>query len=158
MDTYKLISIPNIGFGTYQLRNVDAYNMVLAAIKKGYRHIDTAKLYGNELDIGRAIKDSKINRGEIFVTTKVWITEIIGGPEKIIKSIKNSLIKLNLDYIDLVLLHAPIPDKLITSWQTMEDIYFGNIPLLKDKIRNIGVSNYNIQHLELILMRCHLLS
>lgn len=144
--------LPYLGLGTYRLKNNIAYNITLEALKNGYRHIDTAKLYNNENEIGRAIKDSNINRKEIFITTKVWIKDIEN--DNIIDAILTSLEKLQTDYIDMVLLHAPLDDKITTSWNTMENIYLGNVDILKNKVRFIGVSNYDINHLEKIINKC----
>ena len=148
------MEIPFIGIGTFRLKGDVVYDITLSALKNGYNHIDTAKLYGNEREIGRAIKNSTIDRSKIFITTKIWIDDILKGNQRIIKSICNSLQKLDVDYIDLVLLHAPIQEKLIESWKTLENIYLGQILELKNKVRYIGVSNYNICHLNTILQQC----
>lgn len=105
--TYQLITgdkIPAIGLGTWQATDEEVYNSVLHALKTGYRHIDTAAAYGNEEPIGRAIKDSGIDRKEIFVTTKLVSTQ----HNDVEKSIKASLKKLQLDYVDLYLIHWPV--------------------------------------------------
>ena len=104
------MEIPSIGFGTFRLKGNDAYQMVLRALQNGYRHIDTAKLYGNEQDVGRAIKDSGVKREEIFITTKIWKDDL-KNENRMIKSVKNSLRKLGVDYLDLVLLHT-YPDEI----------------------------------------------
>lgn len=106
-NTYQLITgatIPALALGTWQATDEEVYNSVLHALKTGYRHIDTATAYGNEVPIGRAIKDSGIAREEIFVTTKLWSTDH-NDPEK---AIKTSLNKLKLDYVDLYLIHWPV--------------------------------------------------
>jgi len=95
------MEIPSIGFGTFRLKGNDAYQMVLRALQNGYRHIDTAKLYGNEQDVGRAIKDSGVKREEIFITTKIWKDDL-KNENRMIKSVKNSLRKLGVDYLDPV--------------------------------------------------------
>lgn len=149
------MDIPSIGFGTFRLKGDDAYNMTLHALQNGYNHIDTAKLYGNEEQLGRAISDSNIDRTKIFITTKVWRDDM-KNPNKIIKSILRSLRKLQVDYLDLVLLHAPPRDNhiLISSWKTMESIVNNEIDLLKDRVRNIGVSNYDCDALKLLRLNC----
>lgn len=96
--------IPGIGFGTWQSTEEEAYNAVLWAIKAGYKHIDTACVYGNEHIVGKAIADSGIPRNELFVTTKLWATSS-QNPEK---ALKESLAKLGLDYVDLYLIHWPV--------------------------------------------------
>lgn len=144
------MDIPEIGFGTYKLLD-DTYQMVLNSLKHGYRHVDTAFIYKNEEAVGKAIKDSGIKREDIFLTTKVWIKDIVKGRQGIINGVKRSLKRLDTDYIDLILLHAPIEDRLVESWQTMEDIKKGLINDLENKVRHIGVSNYKIRDLEVIM-------
>lgn len=108
------MEIPSIGFGTFKLKGDDAYQMTLSALKHGYRHIDTAKLYGNEREIGRAIKDSGIDRKEIFITTKIWRDDL-KNEHHMTKSVKNSLMKLDVDYIDLVIIHAPPSENYVST-------------------------------------------
>lgn len=140
------VKIPVIGFGTWQIPAGDvAYNSVMSALKYGYRHIDTAMAYKNEESVGQAIKDSNINRKEIFVTTK--LPAAIKGYQETLDSFEQSLKNLGLDYVDLYLIHAPKPwgldvdameymDKNIETWKAFEKLY-------KDKkIRSIGVSNF----------------
>ena len=99
-------TIPQVGLGTWRLEKEECYETVLNALKIGYRHIDTAEIYFNQKEIGRAIKDSGINREEIFITTKVWPNNY--KKEKIRKSVEKSLEQLSTDYIDLVLLHKNV--------------------------------------------------
>jgi diketogulonate reductase-like aldo/keto reductase len=149
--------IPKIGLGTYCLKGIDAYNMTLAALNHNYRHIDTAKLYRNEKEIGRAIKDSGIPRREIFITTKIWIDDIEKGRSKIIQSVMKSLKNLDTDYIDLVLLHAPPhDDKIAETWKVLEDIYNKSVVGLENKVKHIGVSNYDVHHLQILLDNCRI--
>ena len=102
------VKIPAIGFGTWQIPDgPEAYNATLAALKAGYRHIDTAMVYGNEKSVGRAIKDSGINREEIFVTTK--LSAMIKGYDEALAEFEKSLANLGLDYIDLYLIHNVKP-------------------------------------------------
>lgn len=140
----------SIGLGTYKLDKETAYLITKKALELGYRHIDTAALYKTEEPIGRAIKDSDVDRSEIFITTKVWIRDII--KDKIVKSVKRSLKLLQTDTIDLLLLHAPIRDKLEESWKEMEKIFFGEVEGVH--VRHIGVSNYTIEDLERIDSFC----
>lgn len=141
------VKMPLLGLGTYKSEGQEAYNATLAAIQAGYRLIDTARLYGNEELIGRAIIDSKINRSELFITTKVWTTDF--GYEKTKTAVLDSLKKLQLDYIDLVLLHWPKSDDLNSeSWRALEDLYIQGV------IRAIGVSNYLVHHLEHLWPKC----
>ena len=154
-DTFTLangIKIPVIGFGTWQTPDGDvAYQSVLDALKAGYRHIDTAAAYGNEASVGRAIKDSGIPREELFVTSKLWNDSHSYEAAKI--ALDKSLDLLGLDYLDLYLIHWPNPlinrrdwDKAnAEAWRYMEDAY------TEGKIRAIGVSNFQIEHLEALL-------
>ncbi len=146
---YNGVEIPMVGFGTWQVENgQEAYNSVLCALENGYRHIDTASAYGNEESVGKAIKDSKIPRDELFITTKLW--NDVRGYDETIKAINESLEKLGLDYLDLYLIHWPNPvkhrDNYIKmnqeSWRAMEDMY------KQGKIRAIGISNFLVHHIE----------
>ncbi len=154
-ETYKLLSgydIPKIGFGTWQAEPLDAYNSTLMALKNGYRHIDTALAYQNEVEIGKAIKDSKIDRKELFITTK--LPAQYKTYDEAIKYFNISLKNLGLDYIDLYLIHAPWP------WQEVgKDCKEGNIEVWKafidlkkqGLVRSIGVSNFRENDLENII-------
>ena len=128
--------IPAIGFGVFMIPNDGpTYEAVLAALKAGYRHIDTAAAYMNEQDVGRAIRDSGIPREEIFVTTKLWPQDYAAAdaPAGIELSLKN----LGLDYIDLMLLHQPY-GPVDEAWAALEEAQAAG------KIRSIGVSNMNV--------------
>lgn len=154
-DTYKLnngVEIPVIGFGTWQTPNGQvAEESVLAALNSGYRHLDTAAAYGNEESVGAAIKKSGINRHELFVTTKLWNSD--HGYQNTKKAIDTSLEKLDLDYLDLYLIHWPNPAAMrdnwaelnAESWQAMEEA------VQAGKIRAIGVSNFRKHHLDELL-------
>lgn len=144
------VKIPKIAFGTWQIPDGDvAYNSTLAAIKMGYRHIDTARAYENEKSIGRAIKDSKVKREDLFITTKLPADS--KGYDITIQKFNESLANLGLDYIDLYLIHAPWPwsnvgadcrRENIECWKAMIDLYN------KGLIRAIGVSNFRVDDLE----------
>lgn len=113
---------------------------VKSAIELGYRHIDTASFYGNEEGVGKAIKESDIPREDLFITTKVWNDE--QGYENTLEAFDRSLNKLGLDYIDLYLIHWPVPGKFTDTWKALEKLY-------KDgKVKAIGVSNFLPHHLE----------
>lgn len=139
------VRIPKIGFGTWQIKNgEDAYIATLNALKIGYRHIDTAYAYGNEESIARAIKDSKIKREELFITTKLPAN--IKNYEETLEYFNRSIKALGLDYIDLYLIHAPWPwtdvgndysAGNVAAWKAMIKLYE------EKKIRAIGVSNFN---------------
>lgn len=128
------IKMPKVGFGVYQIKDQEQCKQaVLDAIDAGYRLIDTAQSYGNEEAVGKAIKETSIPRNELFITTKVWVSNY--GYEKAKASIEESLKKMQLDYIDLVLLHQPFND-YYGAYKALEDLY-------KDgKIKAIGVSNF----------------
>lgn len=128
------IKMPKVGFGVYQIKDQEQCKQaVLDAIDAGYRLIDTAQSYGNEEAVGKAIKETSISRNELFITTKVWVSNY--GYEKAKASIEESLKKMQLDYIDLVLLHQPFND-YYGAYKALEDLY-------KDgKIKAIGVSNF----------------
>lgn|SRR5699024_653299 len=137
MQTVKLangVQMPILGFGVYQIEDLDECECVVGeALEVGYRSIDTAQAYYNEEAVGRAIAKSEIPREEIFLTTKVWITN--AGYEKAKASIDESLEKLQTDYLDLVLIHQPFNDYYGT-YRAMEEYYKAG------KIRAIGVSNF----------------
>ncbi len=148
------VSILVLGFGTWKAENGEvAYQAVLDALKAGYRHIDTAAIYKNEESVGRAIRDSGIPRQEIFVTTKLWNTN--HSYEEARQAFEQSMEKLELDYLDLYLIHWPNPKPLRENdawktrnaevWRAMEDLY------QEGKIRAIGVSNFLPKHLDVLL-------
>lgn len=128
------VKMPILGYGVYQIENLkECERCVLDAIEIGYRSIDTAEIYGNEEAVGRAIKKCNVPREEFFITTKVWISN--AGYEKAKTSIEKSLKKLQLEYLDLVLIHQPFNDYYGT-YKAMEEMY------KRGKIRAIGVSNF----------------
>lgn len=127
------IKMPVLGYGVYQVTNEECEKCVLDAISVGYRSIDTAQAYGNEEAVGNAVKKCEVPRDQLFLTTKVWITN--GGYEKAKASLKESLKKLQSDYIDLVLIHQPFNDYYGT-YRAMEEAY------KEGWIRAIGVSNF----------------
>ena len=127
------IKMPKLGYGVYQLSNEECERCVLDAISTGYRSIDTAQSYGNEEAVGNAINKCGVPREELFITTKVWITN--GGYEKAKESLEESLRKLQTEYIDLCLIHQPFNDYYGT-YRAMEEAYKAG------KARAIGVSNF----------------
>ena len=146
------VAIPKIGLGTWQSSPEDCYNATLSALKAGYRHIDTALAYGNESEVGRAIRDSKIDRKEIFVTTK--LPAQYKSYDEAIKYFNESLTNLGLDYIDLYLIHAPWPWSEVGKDCEKENIevWKAFIDLKKQgKVRSIGVSNFRVNNLENII-------
>ena len=137
MQTVKLnngVEIPILGFGVFQITDpAECERSVVDAIETGYRHIDTAASYQNEEAVGRGIKKSGVAREELFITTKLWIQG--NGYEGTIKAFERSLKRLQLDYIDLYLIHQPFGD-VYGEWRAMEQLYQQN------KIRAIGLSNF----------------
>lgn len=150
---YNGVEIPTPGFGTWQIKSGDAtYNAVSSALKTGYRHIDTANAYGNEESVGKAVRDSGIDRAEIFITSK--LPGEVKTYEGALQSFEDSYEKLGLDYFDLYLIHAPWP------WhQAYEDFSKENVEVWKamvkiyktGKVKAIGVSNFEVTDLKVIL-------
>lgn len=141
MKTFKLnngVEIPVLGFGVFQIPQEQTKQAVLDAIEVGYRHFDTAQSYFNEEEVGDAIAETIIPRENLFITTKVWLSNY--GYENTKTSIKISLEKMKLDYLDLVLLHQPFGD-VFGSYKALVDLQ------KEGKIRAIGVSNFNELHL-----------
>ncbi|MDO4996721.1 MAG: aldo/keto reductase [Bacilli bacterium] len=132
-------TIPEIGFGVYMINDRDKCKQIVQeAIKLGYRHFDTAQYYKNERAVGDAIRESGIDRSEFFVTTKIWISDY--GYDKCKQAVEDSLKRLNIEYIDLVLLHQRYND-YIGAWKALEDAQ------KEGKIKSIGVSNFRIEEL-----------
>ena len=138
MQTVKLnngVEIPILGFGVFQITDpAECERCVVDAIQAGYSHIDTAASYQNEEAVGRGIKQSGVAREKLFITTKLWIQR--NGYEGTIRAFENSLKRLQLDYIDLYLIHQPFGD-VYGEWRAMEELY------QQGKVRAIGVSNFH---------------
>lgn len=135
------VKMPWFGLGVYKVQEgEEALQSVKAAIKAGYRSIDTAALYQNEESVGRAIKESGVPREELFITTKVWNTD--QRNDSVLEAFETSLQKLGLDYVDLYLVHWPVKEKYKQTWKILEKIY------KEGRARAIGVSNFTIHHLE----------
>lgn len=139
------MNIPQFGFGTYKISQEDAYDAVRSALEIGYRHIDTAQMYGNEAEVGKAIADSGIDRSEIFLTTK--LDNPNHEPQAARDSFALSLEKLEVDYVDLFLIHWPMAKTTdyVETWRTLIEF--------KDdgRAKNIGVSNFQPDHLHAII-------
>jgi diketogulonate reductase-like aldo/keto reductase len=143
------VSIPRVGLGTWQIKDeATCIETVEIALKDGYRHFDTAQIYGNEQFVGRALKDSGLKREELFLTTKIWTLNFLSS--RLISSFDSSLVKLETDYVDLLLLHFPVPKLRHKAWEKMEEIYDSG------KAKSIGVSNYTVKHLERLLRDCRI--
>lgn len=149
------VTIPKLGFGTWQIPNEDAYNAVTMALKNGYTHIDTALAYRNEENVGKAVKDFGISREDVFITSK--LPAQIKGYDVTIRAFDETLANLGVDYLDLYLIHAPWPwDEIgkdctegnIQSWKAMEKLY------TEGKVRAIGVSNFSISDIQALLDTC----
>ena len=138
-------SIPQIGLGTWPLDDDEVAPAVVTAIEAGYRHIDTAYRYGNERGVGRGIRDSGVPREELFITTK--LDGEFQGEDRAIAGLDESLRRLGLDYVDLLLIHWPLPrrDQYISTWKTFERL------VAAGKARSIGVSNFKPAHLDRLL-------
>lgn len=149
------VEIPYIGFGTWQIPNDEAYDAVTAALKNGYRHIDTAMSYRNEKEVGRAIREFDVPREEIFLTSKLRAS--IKDYDAVLEAFDKSITDLGVEYIDLWLIHAPWPwDEKgadytkgnIQAWKAMEKLYNDG------KIRAIGVSNFSETDIQALLDNC----
>jgi diketogulonate reductase-like aldo/keto reductase len=130
--------IPALGFGTFRMPGADVLRVLPKAIALGFRHIDTAQIYGNEAEVGEAIAGSGVARGDIFLTTKVWVDKF--AHDAFLASVDESLKKLKTDYVDLLLLHWPQSDVPLAE-------RMGSLNAVKaaGKVRHIGISNFNIQ-------------
>lgn len=137
------MDIPALGLGTFRLKDQAAFNSVKMGLEIGYRHIDTAQIYENEAEVGAAISESGIPREEIFITTKIWLTNF--SQDKLIPSLKESLIKLKTDYVDLTLIHWPSPNGEVPLEETLAALMEAKeLGLTKE----IGVSNFPIAELK----------
>lgn len=137
-------AIPLLGLGVYQAADGgEAFRAVLAAFEAGYRHVDTAALYGNETDVGRAVRECGLPREDVFITTKLWNDD--HGYESALRAFGESLELLGLEYVDLYLLHWPVTGKRLDSWRALEALQ------TEGRIKSIGVSNFTVRHLEELL-------
>ncbi len=135
--------IPQVGLGVWQSSRDDTVSAVEAALRLGYGHVDTARIYGNEAEVGQAVRESGLPRSEVFVTTKLWNTN--QGYDSALKAFDASLEKLGLEYVDLYLLHWPVAGKRLDSWRALERIF------AVKRARAIGVSNFLVPHLKELL-------
>ena len=135
------VQIPQLGFGVFQVSTDDIGPAVSTALEAGYRHIDTAALYGNEEGVGEAIRESGLAREDVFVTTKVWNTD--QGHDSALAALDASLDRLGMDFVDLYLIHWPTParDRYVETWLALEKAYADG------RVRAIGVSNFQANHL-----------
>lgn len=133
------MSIPTFGVGTFRLQGQAVIDSVRNALELGYRAIDTAQIYGNEAEIGQAIVDSGVKRDDVFLTTKIWVDNY--AKDKLIPSLKESLVKLRTDDVDLTLIHWPAPDNGVSLEEFMMALAEAKAQGLT---RQIGISNFNI--------------
>ena len=138
-------SIPQLGFGVFQVPPEETAETVNRALEIGYRHIDTAAAYGNESEVGQAIKGSGLDRQDVFVTTKLWNDD--QGRENAIRALDRSLERLGFDYVDLYLIHWPAPaqDRYVETWEALCELKESG------RARSIGVSNFRIEDIEQIV-------
>ena len=138
-------TIPQLGFGVFKVEPDETTRIVTDALSVGYRHIDTAAIYGNEEGVGKALATSGIDRSELFITTKLWNDR--HGTQSAFDAFEESLEKLGLDQVDLYLIHWPAPanDKFVESWKALEKIQESG------RARSIGVSNFLVPHLDRLL-------
>lgn len=139
--------IPQIGFGLWRITDQqECLDSVKWALDAGYRHFDDAQAYGNEQYLGEAIKNSNVPREELFITTKIRTGNL--GAGKVIPTFYESLKKLQMDYVDLLLIHFPVTETRAEAWQKLEELHADG------KAKAIGVSNYMVSHLEELLKTC----
>jgi diketogulonate reductase-like aldo/keto reductase len=141
------VEMPRLGLGVWRAQDGrETESAIAAALKAGYRGIDTASMYKNERSVGQAIRDSGISRDTIFVATKVWNDE--QGYDRTLKAFEGSLERLGMDYADLYLVHWPVTDQYKETYRALEKLYDQGL------VRAIGVSNFNIHHLEDLMGSC----
>ncbi|MFZ2586317.1 MAG: aldo/keto reductase, partial [Enterococcus aquimarinus] len=130
------VEVPLVGFGTFQITEaLEVEKAVINAIKSGYRHIDTAQSYMNEEAVGKGISKSGVNRSELFITTKIWVENV--SYNGVLESFEKSLKRLDLEYIDLLLIHQPYND-VYGAWRAMEELQE------RGRVKAIGVSNFSV--------------
>ncbi|WP_300019292.1 aldo/keto reductase [Pseudonocardia sp.] len=145
IDLNNGVSVPQLGFGVFLVPPGETEPAVTSALAAGYRHIDTARIYDNEREVGAAIATSGIPRDELFVTTKLWNAD--QGRDATLAAIDGSLERLGLDHVDLYLIHWPVPsaDRYVQTWRALEEI------AADGRARAIGVSNFQVPHLRRLL-------
>ena len=144
------VEIPQLGFGVFQIKPADTVAATLAALEVGYRHIDTAEMYGNEKEVGQAVGDSGLDRSDVFVTSK--LNNGFHAYDDALKAFDQSLEDLQFDYLDLFLVHWPLPGvgDFVETWKAMEEIYRSG------RAKAIGVSNFQPHHLRRLHTECEI--
>jgi 2,5-diketo-D-gluconate reductase A len=142
------VEIPQLGFGVFQIPPPETKAATLSALEVGYRHIDTAEMYGNEAGVGEAVRESGLDRSEVFVTSK--LNNSYHAYDDAIEAFDQTMDVLGLDYLDLFLVHWPLPavGDFVETWRAMEKIYSD------ERCRAIGVSNFQVAHLERLAAEC----
>ena len=150
------VAIPAVGFGTWKAAETDGVAVLSEAIRAGYRHIDTASFYGTEESVGKAVAQSGVARGELFITTKAWKTEM--GYDNILRAFDKSCQMMGLDYVDLYLIHWPLPSPDYTDWRALDRDSWKAVERIYEQggARAIGVSNFLVHHLENLLSGCNI--
>jgi 2,5-diketo-D-gluconate reductase A len=143
-------SIPQLGFGVFQIDPAETAEAVARALEVGYRHIDTAQMYENEREVGEGIRRSGLDRGEVYVTSK--LSNAYHRPDDARRSFDETLTKLGSDYVDLFLVHWPLPTlydgDFVSTWRALEELH------REGRARSIGVSNFEVHHLERLAAEC----
>lgn len=134
------VPLPTVGLGVFRASPRDTLDAVGAALRLGYRHVDTAHVYGNEAEVGRAVRESGLAREQVFVTTKLWNAD--QGEERTLAAFERSRRALGLEVVDLFLLHWPVAGLRLASWRALERLYEDG------RVRAIGVSNFLVPHLD----------
>jgi diketogulonate reductase-like aldo/keto reductase len=142
------VHLPRIGLGVFRMPSGAATRaLVRAALALGYRHFDTARIYGNETDVAAALRESDVPRDDVFVTTKLWNAD--QGYDEALRAFDAALARMGLETVDLFLLHWPVPEKRLASWRALERLH------AEGRARAIGVSNFMVHHLEALLDHAH---
>lgn len=147
---YNGVNMPYFGLGVFQLNEgSEVINAVQLALDAGYRHIDTASLYGNEKGVGEAIRKSSIDRKDVFVTSKVWNSD--QGYDRTLRAFDTSMKKFGFDYLDLYLVHWPVKGKYKETWKALEHLY------KQGRVKAIGISNFLKHHIEDLLQSAEII-
>jgi 2,5-diketo-D-gluconate reductase A len=145
-------AIPQLGFGVFKVPPEETARAVMAALEVGYRHVDTAEMYGNERGVGEAVRGSGLGRGEVFVTSK--LNNGAHRPDDARRAFERTLSDLGFEYVDLFLIHWPLPTRydgdFVSTWKTLEEFHRDG------RARSIGVSNFQVAHLERVLAECEI--